>query len=274
MPLNEYLIWVLFFLVAIVAIYGYRILHTQVLKTLANTARIKSNPKSLKKINKQIKKDYPSFVSTLIGALLSVGIVFALYKYVEGNRINTISEFQAIATTAMKNECTTSCAAYGITQAQLVGPQLEQDCCYGIFNRPDYIFMWQSDDPKVILKERVDTSGANAVWVGNPINANKDIESPILVRNDMDNVIQQNQNIIDAAYKHALQITPSMHASFAVVHLIIAPNGQVTDSSIISTDINSAEFKNNLIKIFSNLHFSTGNFQTTYYIYHLQLKQK
>lgn len=274
MPLNEYLIWVLFFLIAIVAIYGYRILYTQALKALANTARIQANPKSLKKLNKQIKKDYPSFVSTLIGALLSVGIVFALYKYVEGNRVNTISKYQAIATTAMQAECATQCSVYGITQSQLIGPQLEQNCCYGINSDPDYIFTWQSNHPKVILKEHVDASGANATWFGTRVKEDENTLSTILVRGDMSNVIQQNQNIIDDAYNHALSITPSMHASFAVIHLTIAPKGHVTESKIISTDINSIEFKNNLLKIFSNLHFSSGNFQTMYYTYHLQLKQK
>lgn len=270
MPLTEYFIWFLFFLIAFVAIYGYRILHTRARTALANTTQTPSNLKSLKKLNKQGKKGLPSFMSTFVGAFFSVVLVFALYKYYEWNRIDTIAKFQTIATTAMQNECTINCAAYGITQNQLVGPQLEQDCCYGRESYPDYIFTWQSNDPKVILKEHLDTSGTNAAWFGTRVK--EDTASTILVRGDMSNVIQQNQNIIDGAYKHALEITPSMHASFAVIHLMIAPNGQVTESSIISTDINSIEFKNNLLKIFSNLHFSSGNFQTTYYTYHLQLK--
>lgn len=272
MPLNEYLIWFLFFLIAFVAIYGYRIIHTRALTALANTTQTPSNLKSLKKLNKQVKKGLPSFMSTLVGAFFSVALVFGLYKYYEWNRTNTISRFQAIATTAMQNECTAHCSDYGITQNQLIGPQLEQDCCYGRDSYPDYIFTWQSNDPKVILKEHLDTSSINAVWLGARVK--EDLESTILIRNDMSNVIQQNQNIIDAAYNHALEITPSMHASFAVIHLIIAPNGQVTNSNIISTDINSVEFKNNLLKIFSNLRFSSGNFQIMYYTYHLQLKQK
>lgn len=267
MPLTEHFIWFLFLLIAFASIYGYRMLHTRALKALATTARIQSNPKSLKKLNKQIKKKPPSFMSTLVGVLLSVAVVFTLYKYYEWNRIKTISKFQAIATTAMQNECTTHCSVYGITENNLIGPQLEQDCCYGGYSHPDYIFTWQSNNPKVILKEHLDTSGTNTVWVGTRVK--EDIDSPILVRNDMGSVTQQNKNIIDAAYKHALQMTPSMHASFAAIHLIIAPNGQVTNSNIISTDINSVEFKNNLLKISSHQKFSAGKFQTMYFTYTL-----
>ncbi len=272
MLLTENLIWFLFFIIAFVSIYGYRLLNTSALKAFANTARFQSDPKSLKKLNKEINKKYPSVISTLIGAFLSVVVVFAIYQYFEWNRINTISKFQAIATTAMLNECTTHCSTYGITQNQLIGPQLEQDCCYGRDRHPDYIFTWQSDNPKVILKEHIDTTGTNAAWFGTRIK--EDIESTILVRNDMDKIIQQNQNLIDAAYQHALEITPSMHASYAVIQLTIAPNGQVTHSNIVLTDINSVEFKNNLLKIFNNLHFSSGNFQITNYAYELQLRQK
>jgi len=272
MLLNEYFIWALFFLVAFVSIYGYRLLNTSALKVFANTARIQSDPKSLKKLNKAISKKYPSVISTLIGAFLGVVVVFSLYQYFESSRRDTISKYQEMATTAMQNECTAHCSVYGITQNQLIGPQLEQDCCYGLNSYPNYIFIWQSDNPKVILKEHIDTSGTNAVWFGTRVKV--DVDPTILVRKDMNSIIQQNQNIIDDAYQHALTITPSMHGSFAVVHLTIAPNGQVTHSNIISTDINSVEFKNNLLKIFSNLHFSSGNFQITYYTYHLQLKQR
>jgi hypothetical protein len=270
MHLTDILIWFLLCLISLIAIYVYRVLHKRALKALANTARIQSNPKSLKKLNQQIKKSPPSFMSTLFIVFFSMTLIFSLYKYFEWNRLDTISKFQSIATTAMQNECTANCSVYGITQNQLIGPQLEQDCCYGRYHHPDYIFMWQSNNPKVILKEHLDTSGTNAVWVGARVK--QDIESTILVRNDMGSVIQQNQNIIDVAYQHALTITPSMHASFVVIHLIIAPNGQVTNSNIISTDINSIEFKNSLLKIFNNLHFSSGNFQIMNYTYQLQLK--
>jgi len=267
MPLHENLIWLLLFLFAVFSIYGYRILYAQALKAFANSARIQSNPKALKKLNKKTKQDTPSFILTLVGVFLSVSVVFSVYKYLESNRINTTSKFQAIATTAMQNDCTTNCSVYGITQDQLIGPQLEQECCYG---RPDYIFTWQSNDPKVILKEHVTTSGIDAVWLGERVQ--EDVESTILVRNDMNSIIRQNQNKIDNAYKHALNITPSMHASFAFIHLTIAPNGQVTHSNIILTDINSVEFKNNLLKIFNNLRFSSGPFQTMEFTYRVRLQ--
>ena len=272
MPLTENFIWFLFVLIAFVSIYSYRILHTRALKALANTTRIQSDPKSLKKLNKQIKKKLPNFMSTLVGVLLGVALVFTIYKFYEWNRTKTISKFEAIATTAMQDECTVHCSSYNITQNMLIGPQLEQDCCYGLDNHPNYIFTWQSYNPKVILKENVNAFGTNAVWLGTRVNEN--IESTTLVRNNINSTIQQNQHMIDAAYTHALEITPSMHGSFAVIHLIIAPNGQVTQSEIISTDINSVDLKNNITKLFSSLRFSSGNYQIKHYTYYLQLKQK
>lgn len=270
MPLTENYIWFLFFLIAFISIYGYRLLYIRALKAYANTARIQSNPAALKKLNKKIKQGPPSFMSTLVGVLLSVAVVFTLYKYSEWNQIKTISKFQKIATTAMQNDCSTHCSIYGITQKELIGPQLEKDCCNGKGSNPDYIFTWQSDNPKVILKEHVNTFGTHADWIGTRVK--EDIESTILVRNDMNIIIKRNQSMIDAAYQHALKTTPSMHGSFAIIHMTIAPNGQVTQSTILLTDINSVEFRKNLQKTFSNIRFNSGNFRTTEFTYRLRLQ--
>ncbi len=287
MLLTENFIWFIFFLIAFVLIYGYRIINTKALKALVNSKSVqtRSNPKALKELQDEIQKDPPSFLNTFVGVFFSVGVVFALYKYSEWYRINTIAKFQSIATSAMQSDCTTHCSVYSITQSKLIGPQLERDCCYGKYSHPDYIFTWESNNPKVVLKEHVGNFGAIASWLGTRVqnnttsnilptlNAATDNKPTKLTRSDMESVIQQNQPIINAAYHHALKVTPSMHGSRITIHLLIDPTGHVTNDNVISTDVNSLELRASLLHIFRNLQFSSGNFKTMNYIYNLELRK-
>lgn len=72
----------------------------------------------------------------------------------EGLRVN-----QQDAVMAMKAECARSCKLYGITQEQLIGPELEHN-----YTRRwilDYIFSFHSESPAVTLKVHLYQNGAN-----------------------------------------------------------------------------------------------------------------
>lgn len=231
----------------------------------------------------------PSFKKTrsigqIIGGLvLIIGFIFLLIKSIQVNIANHIPEFQSMATPAMQKECEKNCSAYGVTLSSLIGPTTEESyCCTGKSGHINFLFSWHSNKPDVTLKVRIHKQDnrypltIEPYWIGNPISdnvmSNASIQEPAKrTRDDVQSVTQKNKMIIDAAYHHALKVTPSMHGSYMAMQLTIEPDGHVSNVQVISTDLNSTNLKNNLLNIFRNLKFSSGNFSIMNLTYRLNL---
>ena len=110
--------------------------------------------------------------------LLLAPAVFAFFYYSDKvDETNKITQYQAMALTAMQIECTRNCAVYGVTEDSLVGPVLEYHST-GRHSYIEYLFSWHSVQPNVTLKEHIHvqsdhkwiaTLAVDPLWIGSTV---------------------------------------------------------------------------------------------------------
>lgn len=212
-----------------------------------------------------------------------VGIYLIVYESNQFDQANQIAHYRSVAITAMENDCAQSCALYGIEQNNLVGPHLEH---VGLSEphsgKRDYLFSWYSTKPKVTLSEHVynydgrkwfDPEVIDAAWTGKQLppapepDPNDDLAPHYTVlRPDFKKVIRSTMPAIKNAYMRAKLADPDMNGDVKV-HIIVDTYGQVSAASIVDSDLDNADFENNLVYIIKGLNFKSGQFATFDIVY-------
>jgi len=227
----------------------------------------------------QSKKKY-AIALTIVAAL----VYLVVYEANRFDEMNQIAYYRNVATTAMENDCAQSCALYGVTIDHLIGPKLERaDMSEPHSGKRDFVFSWYSNKPKVILTEHVynydgkkwhDPELVDAKWTGVqlppppvPTGTTDDLAPHFTaLRPDFKKVIRSAMPEIKNAYMRAKLADPDMDGDVKV-HIIIDTYGQVDAASVVDSDLDNADFENNLVYIIKGLNFKSGQYATFDIVY-------
>jgi hypothetical protein len=212
------------------------------------------------------------------------GVYLIVFESNQFDQANQLAHYRSIATIAMKNDCAQSCALYGVKESSLVGLQLEHvGASEPHSGQRDYLFSWHSIRPKVNLTEHVynydgqkwfDPELIDAKWTGKQL-----APAPVLaevaddlaphytaLRPDFKKIIRSAMPEIKNAYMRAKLADPDMSGDVEV-HIIVDTYGQVAAASIVDSDLDNADFENNLAYIIKGLTFKSGQFATLDLVY-------
>ncbi len=214
-----------------------------------------------------------------------VAVVYLIvYEANQFDEMNQIAHYRNVATTAMQNDCAQSCALYGVTESSLIGPHLERaDMSEPHSGKRNFVFSWHSINPKVTLTEHVynndgekwfDPELIDAKWTGVqlppapvPTGTTDDLAPHYTaLRPDFKKVIRSAMPEIKNAYMRAKLADPDMDGDVKV-HIIIDTYGQVDAASIVDSDLDNADFENNLVYIIKGLNFKSGQYATFDIVY-------
>jgi hypothetical protein len=205
------------------------------------------------------------------------GVYGVVYESNQFDAVNQIAYYRNVAITAMENDCAQSCALYGTSLDRLIGPHLEHaDMMEPHSGKRDYVFSWNSVQPKVTLMEHVynydgrkwfDPELIDAKWTGAQLApapvpaASTDDLVPhyTALRPDFKKVIRSAMPEIKNAFLRAKLADPDMDGDVKV-HIMIDTYGQVAAASIVDSDLDNADFENNLVYIIKGLTFKSGQY--------------
>ncbi len=221
----------------------------------------------------------PKYMALFWCICVLIGLYFLIYGADRLDKINQLNQAQERVTTEMEQDCTEQCALYGIELSDLRGPKIVHVKTYEPHSgKHDYLFSWQSKKPAVQVTGRLyNFDGENWVkpqaidlkWKGNPLpsviaeenDTNPEDFAPhyTTMRDDFNTVFEQAEPEINNAFMRAKLSVPKLRGQ-VTVHVMINSYGQVTAANIDDSEIENAEFENNLIHIVKGLEFKSGEF--------------
>lgn len=177
-----------------------------------------------------------------------------LFHFIDISFAKSEKAWQQTLKQTMQDECAKSCAAYGISLSDLIGPKLEYSSSSK--GNPDVIYSWHSNKSDVTL--RIENKWYQDTKISTPpqwiINApNRDPEDISLIENHYHNSFQQ-----------VLEDMPSSASKIhgkVVFHFQISPNGHVVNAIITNSSISNHDVEQQLLTIIEGFKFSAGNFQ-------------
>lgn len=208
-------------------------------------------------IDEASKKDLNN-QTILIAVVITVAAIAIftsfLFHFVDVSLAKIEKDGQQALIKSMQDECTKSCAAYGVSQSDLIGPKLEYSSSFK--GNSDVIYSWHSNKPDVTLrienKWSQDTKRSTPPqWITNA--PNRDPEDISLIENHYHNSFQQ-----------VLEDMPSTASKIhgkVVFHFQISPNGHVVNAIITNSNISNHDVERQLLTIIEGFKFSAGNFQ-------------
>lgn len=99
-------------------------------------------------MRKSKKNSIMDFIKILICIILCIGVVILMW-FTSLNESKADAKYESIAVSAMHKECELNCAAHGVSESELIGPQLKHEG-HGR-NGPSYMLVWTCNKKHLTL---------------------------------------------------------------------------------------------------------------------------